>query len=83
MKQLVIGIIIALIAVIFAIQNSNEVLVKLFLFEKEVSLALLLLVTLIMGIATGLLVSVPGIMRRNKEIKTLKSENKQRVSSVK
>jgi uncharacterized integral membrane protein len=54
------ALVIALIAVIFAIQNTTPITVNFFAWSIEGSLALILLVTLGVGILISALVSLPG-----------------------
>jgi len=73
MRQLAIAIIIALIAIIFALQNSEPVNVNLLFWElTDTSMALVLMITLIIGIISGLLFLAPGIYKRNKTIQEQK-----------
>jgi lipopolysaccharide assembly protein A len=71
MKQLIIAFVIALLAVIFALQNAVPVKVTLFLWEFNLSLALLIVLLLFMGILAGLLVASRIIWNKNTQIKTL------------
>ncbi|MGD1931718.1 MAG: lipopolysaccharide assembly protein LapA domain-containing protein [Leptolyngbyaceae cyanobacterium] len=59
------ALVIAFLAILFALQNTNLVTIQLFLWEYRQSLALILLVTLAIGVIIGLLVSVPALIRRN------------------
>jgi lipopolysaccharide assembly protein A len=68
MRQLIIAIIIALAAIIFALQNSDPVTVTLFAWEFTTSMALILIITLIIGVVAGLLFLAPGVYNRNKVI---------------
>ena len=73
MKQLIAGIIIALLAVVFALQNSEPVFVKLIIGDPlSISLALVIIVTLIIGLIAGMLFLAPGVYRRNKIIQSQK-----------
>lgn len=73
MRQLITAIIIAIIAVIFALQNSDLIKINFFIWSiPETSLALVLLITLVLGILVGLLSLVSAIYRRNKTISSLK-----------
>lgn len=69
MRQLIIAIVIALVAVIFAIQNATPATVKFLLWTiPETSMALMLLITLVIGMIAGMLFLAPGIYRRNQTI---------------
>jgi len=87
MRQLIIAIIIAVLAVVFALQNSDPVVVRLFYWELgNASMALVLLFTFIIGIITGLLMMVTGIYKRNHIISSQKkriSELESRLSIIK
>jgi len=71
MKQLITAIVIALLAVIFALQNAVPVKVTLFLWDFNLSLALLIVLLLIMGILAALLVVSKIIWNKNSQIKSL------------
>jgi uncharacterized integral membrane protein len=66
--SLVIALFIAVLAVIFALQNTVPVVVNFLPWEFQGSLALVLLLTLALGVIVGLLVSVPSIIRRSRRI---------------
>jgi uncharacterized integral membrane protein len=69
MRQLIIGIAIALIAIIFALQNNNLVAVRLIFWElPTANLSLVLVITLVLGLVIGMLFLAPGIYRRNQVI---------------
>lgn len=55
---------IAFLAILFALQNNNLVTVNLLMWNYRQSLALVLLVTLAIGVIVGLLVSMPAVIRR-------------------
>mgnify|MGYP003484059260 CR=1 FL=1 len=79
MRQLIIALIIAVLAVVFALQNSDPVVVRLFYWELgNASMALVLLFTFIIGIITGLLMMVTGIYKRNSII----SSQKKRITEL-
>ncbi|HKR06451.1 MAG TPA: LapA family protein [Bacteroidia bacterium] len=70
MKFTIIAVVIALLAVIFALQNAQPVMVKLFFWDFSSSMALLMLITLVIGIASGMMTLFPAIYRRNSAIKS-------------
>jgi len=74
MKQLIFACILILLVVIFAVQNADQVAVHFISWELNISLALLLIVTLIIGALIGLLVATPKILRHKKEIGQLKKQ---------
>ena len=65
---LIIALVIAIVAVIFALQNSIPVTVVFLVWRFEGSLALVLLLTLAIGVILGLSVSMPSIIRRGRTI---------------
>ena len=60
----VFALIISLVAILFALQNSYAVSVGFLVWQFYGSLALILLLTLAIGVLIGLLVTVPTIVRR-------------------
>jgi uncharacterized integral membrane protein len=58
------GLAIALLAILFALQNTNLVTINLLGLQYRHSLALVLLLTLAIGVVVGLLVSIPAVIRR-------------------
>ncbi len=61
---IVAAIVIAFIAIAFALQNNTPVEVHLLVQQFELSLALLLLTTLAIGVVIGLLVLLPSLIKR-------------------
>lgn len=79
MRQLIIALIIAVLAVVFALQNSDPVVVRLFYWDLgQASMALVLLITFIIGIITGLLMMALGIYKRNHIV----SSQKKRITEL-
>lgn len=75
MKRLVWGMIIAVAAMVFALQNSEPVPVHLFFWKAEgTSLALILVTTFIGGVATGILFAIPQYLKKSKELEKLMAE---------
>ncbi len=69
MRQLIIAVAVAIIAIVFALQNDSLVTVRMIFWElPHANLALVLVLTLIMGLVIGLLFMAPGIYRRNQVI---------------
>lgn len=62
---LVFALLVAIGAVVFALQNSGQVAVVLFAWSFSGSLSLILLVTLFLGVIIGLLVVLPGSIKRS------------------
>lgn len=69
---LILALILAIIVTIFAVQNIDPVNVSFLTFELNGSLALVLLITLTVGILIGILVSAPSSLRRRREISGLR-----------
>jgi putative membrane protein len=73
---LIIAIIIAIVAVTFALLNASVVTVSLVFTSFESSLALVLLVTFGIGVLVGFLGVIPTIIRQRVEISKLKKKTK-------
>ncbi len=66
MRKLAWVLIIAAIAMVFALQNADPVPIHLFFWKIESArLALVLLVTFISGVITGLLFLAPRLMKKS------------------
>ena len=55
---------VAILAVVFAAQNSLEVAITFFSWSASGSLSLVLIITLSIGIAIGLLIMAPSVFKR-------------------
>ncbi|MFC2151793.1 lipopolysaccharide assembly LapA domain-containing protein [Bacteroidota bacterium] len=74
-RSLIIGLLSALLLVVFALKNSAPVELDFILGNPvQGSLSLILLVTIIIGIFVGLLLSYPTIKKLRKSISDNKSE---------
>jgi len=62
---LILALIVAILAVLFAVQNTQAITVSLLLWEFEQPLALILLIVLALGVLIGLLATSPGMIRRS------------------
>lgn len=71
---LVLALVIAISAIIFALQNPATVIVNLWFWKLEGSLVLVLLLTLGVGFIIGLLVSMPAILQRSLKIAAQKKK---------
>lgn len=71
---ILLGFAIALFAILFALQNPTLVLVNFFVWQFQNPLALVILVTLAMGLLAGILLSMPAIVRRSWRIGGLKKQ---------
>jgi len=88
---LITALIIAILAVVFALQNADIILVTFLIWKFEGSLALILLLTFATGVIVSLLILLPRIIKRSlialnqkKRIKELeiKLEEKREVVSA-
>jgi uncharacterized integral membrane protein len=73
MKQPVLTVIVAAIAVVFAIQNASPTEISFLFWQASVSKALLILVVLLAGMIAGYFLQWPKIARMKKQISELKS----------
>jgi putative membrane protein len=63
------ALIIAVLAAIFALQNPDPTFIRLFTWQFNAPLALVLFVTLGLGVIVGLLVVVPSVVRREMKLR--------------
>jgi uncharacterized integral membrane protein len=77
-----VAIIVAILAVVFALQNAVPITVSFLTWRFESSLALVLLITLALGIIMSLLVSVPSMIRTRKIISDKKKKIQELESSL-
>ncbi len=75
---LIVALIIAVIAVIFALQNSLTVTIFFFAWKVVGSLSLILLITLAIGVVIGLLVIVPAHIKNTLAV----SSHRKRIGSL-
>jgi putative membrane protein len=59
-KRLIFSLILLILSVIFAIQNSVDVTMKFFFWEAALPVALIIVISLAIGVIIGLLYSIPG-----------------------
>lgn len=71
---LILGLLIALVAVIFATQNTEVVTVSFFTLEIDQPLAIIIMVAFGLGILMVALVSLPGFFKRRRTISSQKKE---------
>lgn len=57
--KLIISLFLLILAVIFAIQNSNALTVKFLVWETTLPVALIIIITLTVGAIIGLIYSIP------------------------
>lgn len=68
---LILSLLLAIVAVIFALQNPAYVDVNLGPFQIRQSTALILMVTFCIGVLVGILATTPSIVKRRKRIRYL------------
>jgi putative membrane protein len=78
---LIFSLILAIIAVVFALQNPQVMDVNLLFFETQGSKALILIVTFALGVLVGVLSLLPGRIRARRALRKLKREQKKTDSS--
>lgn len=61
---LILALVLALLVTVFAVQNNEAIEISFLMFELRGSLALVLLVTLAIGILIGWLMMAPSALRR-------------------
>ena len=71
---LIAALAIALLTVIFALQNTIPVLVTFMFWKFEGSLALVLMLTFALGVLVSLMVSIPAMLKRRSANSTQKHE---------
>jgi lipopolysaccharide assembly protein A len=64
---LIVSLFIAVIAVVFALQNASMVMINFLSWRFEGSLALLLLVTFCMGVIVSVLAAIPSALRKHRQ----------------
>jgi len=75
---LILALVIAVIAVIFALQNTATITIGFFAWQVTGSLSLVLLVTLAIGILIGLLFLAPSTVKRSFQV----SGHRKRITSL-
>lgn len=65
---LIVALLFAVLAIIFAVQNAAPVTVTFLLWQFQGSLALILLLTFVLGVVVAMLAALPGMVRRSSEI---------------
>lgn len=65
---LLIALVVAINATLFAIQNNSIIIVNFYSWKFEGSLAVVLILTFCIGVFTGLLAAVPNIIKKSKII---------------
>ncbi|WP_216900389.1 lipopolysaccharide assembly LapA domain-containing protein [Synechococcus sp. CCY 9618] len=60
----VLALLLAMVAMVFALQNATVVSISFFSWQASQSMALVLLFSFFLGVVAGLLLSVPPMIRR-------------------
>jgi len=68
---LVFSLLLAIAAVVFALQNPGATELRLGPSQVQGSTALILMVTFCLGVVVGILTTVPSILKRRKQIRLL------------
>lgn len=76
-RSLIIALVIIVITVVFALQNSGPADIKLAFWEVEVPVAVLIPVAVLFGALLGVLFSIPALRKRNEKIRELTKEDDQ------
>jgi putative membrane protein len=71
---LLFSLVLAVFAVIFALQNPQSMDVNLLFFQTEGSTALVLILTFGFGVLVGLISSLPGRLRARRKLKELQKK---------
>lgn len=77
---LIFSLLLAVLAVIFALQNPQTMDVNLLFFQTQGSTALVLILTFVLGVVVGLLSSLPGRLRARRKLKELQQKQTSRPS---
>ncbi len=72
--SILLALLIALVAVVFALQNATTVTIAFLAWHFDGSLALLLLLTLAVGFLIGWLAATPSLFRHRLEKKSLRKQ---------
>lgn len=68
---LILSLLLAILAVVFALQNPASIDVNLGPFELYGSTALILMVTFCLGVVVGILATIPSLMKRRRRVRDL------------
>ncbi len=84
-----IALILALLVTVFAVQNNQQSTISFLFWSIEGSLALVLMITLVLGIVIGVLLMAPGSVRNRlqigglqRSVRTLEQENAAAVAAA-
>ncbi len=79
---LIVALLIAVLATIFAVQNPQSTTLFIGTYEITSTVALIIIVTFLVGVVVGILASLPGQMRARKRLKKLQRETATSSTSV-
>lgn len=71
---LITTVVLAVLSVVFAVQNSAVITVSFLAWEVDASLALVLMITLIAGVLIGYLAGLPSVWRKGSETRRLRRQ---------
>lgn len=71
---LVLSLVLAVLTVVFALQNDDPMAVDFLFIQTQGSTALVLIVTFALGVIVGLLSTLPGRLRDRRELKKIKKK---------
>jgi len=71
---LILSLIIAILAVIFALSNPGYVTLRFGPYQTEQSTALVVLVSFALGVLVGILATIPGRIKRARELRQLRKQ---------
>lgn len=74
LKRYIVILITSILIVIFAVQNVEKVAIKLWMFDVDASLSLIIILTFTIGALVTLLLAFQEIRYRNKRISALEDE---------
>jgi lipopolysaccharide assembly protein A len=73
-RSLIFALLLILIVVVFALQNSDPVQIKLLFWNVESSIAFVMTSVLFIGALLGVLFSLPSIFKKREQIAELKEK---------
>lgn len=81
--KLIIGLILALLVAIFALQNAQVVNISFLVFTiEDAPVAFVIIIMLAVGVLLGLLISAPGSWGKGRRIRELENEVKRKDDAV-
>ena len=73
-RSLIFALLLVLVIVVFALQNSDPISVKLFFWDIQSSKALIITSILFIGAILGVLFSLPSIFKKREKIEELETQ---------